>query len=293
METTMPAATSLQERMQVHTHGLSAAALRVARYFAAHREEVLVASAAELAAKADTSDATVIRTAKALGYAGLDELRRDLADELRRDLTPADRVARTLLEVKGDLPTAFEGTLNLHLDALAALRQSVSSTQFRAVVDHVLQANRVAVFGIGPSSAMASYFVIQVRRFGLDAFAMTDTGLLLADQLLGLRKGDLLLIMAYGRVYPELQALFDCADRNGLNRILMTDTLGSRLKKRTDLLLQIPRGRTDRFSMHTATLAFLESLLVGIAAKRPKETIENLSRLNQLRADVTGNNLDL
>ncbi len=289
----MTVTSALHERMQARISALSPATLRVARYFAAHREEVLVASAAELAAKLETSDATVVRTAKALGYPGLDALRRGLADELRKDLTPADRVARTLEKVEGDLVKAFDATLSLHLGALAALRRSISPALFRSAVDHVLRADRVAVFGIGPSSAMANYFAIQARRFGLDAIAVTDTGLLLADQLLHLRKGDLLLIMAYGRVYPELQALFDHADHTGLARILMTDTLGAKLKKRSDLVLQIPRGRADMFSMHTATLAFLETLLVGIATQRPKETIGSLTKLNQLRANVTGKVLDL
>jgi len=284
---------SLQDRLQGRVSGLSPSVLRVARYFTANREEVLVASAAELAAKLETSDATIIRTAKALGYSGLDALRRSLADELRHHLTPAGRVARTLDEVKGDLTKAFEKTLDLHLGSLTALRRSVSAALFRATVDHVLRANRVAIFGIGPSSAMAAYFAIQVGRFGLDAIAITDTGLLLADQLLRLRRGDLLLLLAYGRVYPELRALFDRADHADLARILITDTLGARLKNRCDLVLQIPRGRADTFSMHTATLAFLETLLVGIATQRPKETIENLTNLNRLRADVTGMPLDL
>jgi hypothetical protein len=47
----------------------------------------------------ETSDATVVRTAKALGFSGLDELRRALADEIRTALSPADRLTRTLGEV--------------------------------------------------------------------------------------------------------------------------------------------------------------------------------------------------
>ncbi|MEX2298882.1 MAG: MurR/RpiR family transcriptional regulator [Dongiaceae bacterium] len=283
----------LKMRLQARSTELGPAVLRVAQYIAAHREEALVSSAASLAMKLETSDATIVRTAKALGYSGLNALRRDLADELRHDLSPANRVARTLEEVKGNLHKAFEATLDLHLGSLTAIRDGISPKLFQDAVDHVIRADRIAVFGIGPSSAMAEYFAIQVGRFGFDAFTMTDTGLLLADRLLSLRKGDLLLIMAYGRVYPELRALFDRADHVKLPRILMTDTLGAKLAKRSGLVLQIPRGRADTFSMHTATLAFLEILLVGIATQRPKQTIRSLTDLNRLRADVTGRALAL
>lgn len=93
--------------------------------------------------------------------------------------------------------------------------------------------------------------------------------------------------------YPELQALFDHADISGLASILITDTLGAKFQSRTDAVLQIPRGRIDAFSTHATTLAFLEILLIGIAAQRPTETITNLTKLNQLRKGVTGTPLDL
>ncbi|MFD2031456.1 hypothetical protein ACFSKM_16300 [Ancylobacter dichloromethanicus] len=68
---------------------MSPAEQRVARVLLDAREEVLVASAASLAAKAETSDATVVRTVKSLGFEGMDELRRLLAAE--PETKPDDR----------------------------------------------------------------------------------------------------------------------------------------------------------------------------------------------------------
>jgi DNA-binding MurR/RpiR family transcriptional regulator len=264
----------------------------VADYFAGHREDVLLSSAAALAERIGTSDATVVRTAKRLGFDGLDALRRALADELRQDLSPAGRVARAVRDV-GDPDTAFASTLDLHAEAISALRHSIRPGQFRAVIDHVLRAERVAVFGLGPSSAIARYLAVQFGRFGLEVMTLTETGLLLADGLLQLRPGDALLVMAYGRVYPELRAVFDRAEALGLPRVLMTDSLGDALRDRVDLVLDIPRGRIDAISLHTATMAFVEALLVGIAAERPEATLESLRELNRLRRDVAGPDLDL
>jgi DNA-binding MurR/RpiR family transcriptional regulator len=46
-------------------------------------------------------------------------------------------------------------------------------------------------------------------------------------------------------------------------------------------------------SMHTATLALIEGLLVGLAAERPKETIANLESLNKLRTELAGKTMNL
>jgi DNA-binding MurR/RpiR family transcriptional regulator len=272
---------------------MSPAEQRVVRFFQTNREEVLIASAAALAAKTKTSDATVLRTAKSLGFASLEELRRSLASELRRSLSPADRLAKTLEEVGDDLQAAFAVALDIHAKALENLSRDISGAQFKAAVTRIVEARRVVVFGIGPSSAMADYFVIQLGRFGLDAASLTRTGLLFADDLQKLRKGDLVIMLAYGRVYTELAALLDKADRIGARKILVTDTLAALLRNRIDLILPVARGRVDMFSMHTATLGLIEALLVGIATKRPRETIESLKSLNEAREKLVGKPMTL
>jgi hypothetical protein len=41
-------------------------------------------------------------------------------------------------------------------------------------------------------------------------------------------------------------------------------------------------------SMHTATLGFIEALLVGVAASRPQETLASLRKLNLARNKLAG-----
>jgi DNA-binding MurR/RpiR family transcriptional regulator len=286
-------AATFEDRVADHLAAMSPAEQRVVRYFQAHREEVLIASAAALAAKAETSDATVVRATRALGFSGLDDLRRTLADELRASLSPAERLTRTLGEVGDDLAAAFEVTLDIHLRALESLRRSISHELFATAVQGIADARRIAVFGLGPSSAIANYLVIQLNRFGLDTISLTNTGLLFADDLQKLREGDLVIMLAYGRVYAELAALLDEIALRGLRSFLVTDTLGAALRRRVELVLTVARGRADLLSMHTATLGFIEALLVGVAAKRPDETLASLKALNKAREKLVGKSMNL
>jgi DNA-binding MurR/RpiR family transcriptional regulator len=73
----------------------------------------------------------------------------------------------------------------------------------------------------------------------------------------------------------------------------VSDTLGARLRRRVDLVLPVARGRADRLSMHTATLALIEALLVGVAAARPEETLASLRDLNRLRGALEGRDMRL
>lgn len=284
---------SFDNRVDTFLDGLSPAEQRVARYFQQNREDVLIRSAAALARALETSDATVIRTARALGFSGLDELRQALADELRNSLSPADRLTRTLGEVGNSVTEAFELTLDIHARSIETLRQAISAETFLQAVEATLAARRVVVFGLGPSSAIANYLVIQLGRFGFSAQPLSNSGLLFADDLQKLREGDLIVMLAYGRVYAELAGLLDEIERLHLRSMLVTDSLASKLRHRVDLVLPVPRGRADMLSMHTATLAFIEALLLGIAAKRPDQTLASLRALNQAREKLAGKTANL
>lgn len=284
---------SFEERIAERYGQMSPAEQRVVRFFQDNREEVLIASAAALAAKAETSDATVVRATKALGFTGLEELRRTLADELRVSHSPAERLTRTLGEVGSSLTAAFEMTLDIHLRSLESLRRSIAAELFEKAVEGIAGARRVVVFGIGPSSAIASYLVTQLGRFGMDATSLTNTGLLFADDLRKLREGDLVIMLAYGRIYAELAALLAEIDRQKLRSFLVTDTLAASLRHQVDLVLPVARGRADMLSMHTATLGFIEALLVGVAARRPDETIASLKALNEAREKLVGKPMNL
>ena len=284
---------TFEERVTERFGQMSPAEQRVVRFFQANREEVLIASAAALAAKAETSDATIVRATRALGFSGLDDLRRTLADELRSSLSPAERLTRTLGEVGGSLSAAFEVTLDIHLRSLESLRRAITPELFEKAVDGIAGAPRILVFGIGPSSAIAHYLVVQLGRFGLDAASLTNTGLLFADDLRKLRRGDLIIMLAYGRVYAELAALLDEVHRCGLRSFLLTDTLAATLRHRVDLVLPVARGHAEMLSMHTATLGFIEALLVGVATKRPGETLASLKELNEVRERLAGTPMNL
>lgn len=284
---------TFDEQLADRLPAMSAAEQRVARYFQENREEVLITSAAALAEKVGTSDATVVRAAKALGFAGLDELRRAIAAEIRTSLSPADRLTRTLGAVGTDLSAALETTLDIHLRSIEGLKRTITPALFEQAVDGILGARRIDIFGLGPSNAVANYFATQLNRFGLEAITLANTGLLFADDLRRLREGDLVIMLAYGRVYSELAALLNEIERLKLRSFLITDTLSAALRRRVDVVLQVARGRADLLSMHTGTLAFIEALLVGIAVKRPGQVAAALNALNDARVGLAGKQMSL
>src|SRR5262249_33634261 len=158
-----------------------------------------------MAQQLGTSDATVVRAAQSLGYSGLPELKRELVDALRSRVTPALRLGRSLEEVGAQPEAALDYVLSLHIEVLEEARRTVQPAAFLKAVQLLHQAERVLIFGVGPSAPVAEYVALRLARMGRAALTLTATGFTLADTLLGMRPCDVLLITAYGAVYREVE----------------------------------------------------------------------------------------
>src|ERR1700687_3670436 len=94
------------------------------------------------------SDATVIRTVQALGYAGLADLKQALVASLERGATPADNMRRTLEDLGQDATLALDMVLETHAEALTALRSAAFREQLGRALPVLHAAERIVVFGI-------------------------------------------------------------------------------------------------------------------------------------------------
>jgi DNA-binding MurR/RpiR family transcriptional regulator len=261
---------------------LGATGRRVVKFIDENRQIVLASSAAALGARIGTSDATVLRTVQTLGFASLAELKSAILNSGPVS-TPADDMRRTLVDLEVATGQALDGILRAHTEGLDVLRSEKCRAQMAAAVQVLDGVERVAVFGIGPSSALATYVSTLLARNGRRSRTIGVTGSMLADQLLDLAKGDALLILAYGRLYREVKAVFAEAKALGLPSVLVTEADDTPLAKLADVCIAIPRGRPGQVALHGATLVGLEGLVLSLAAARPEAALASLDNLNRLR----------
>jgi DNA-binding MurR/RpiR family transcriptional regulator len=254
----------------------------VAEFYVEHREEAAFLSAAEIAKRLGTSDATVVRAVKALGYSGIPELRRELIDALRARATPAVRLGRSL-EDAGEDPLGH--VVDLEMGLLESARQ-IDRRDFDRAVDLLAAGDRAIAFGLGPTGPLAEYFALRLNRFGHPAAAITESGLLLADALLAVRSGDVLVLIAHERLDRPADVTLKRANDLGLPVVLLTDTLGAKLADRIDVELPAPRTSGGALSGSAATIAILEALLLALAARDRSRSLAALAELNDLRREL-------
>jgi DNA-binding MurR/RpiR family transcriptional regulator len=261
---------------------LGATGRRVAKFIDENRQIVLASSAAALGVRIGTSDATVLRTVQTLGFASLADLKSAILKSGSVS-TPADDMRRTLVDLEKATGQALDGILQAHHEGLEVLRSEKCRAQMAAAVRVLDGAGRIAVFGIGPSAALATYVSTLLARNGRRSRMIGATGSTLADQLLDLDKADVLLILAYGRLYREVKAVFAEAKALDLPTVLVTEADDSPLAKLADVCVAVPRGRPGQVALHGATVVGLEGLVLSLAAARPDAALASLDNLNRLR----------
>jgi DNA-binding MurR/RpiR family transcriptional regulator len=286
--TTTPTSGSLDERLAARGRELSPAERRVASFFAAHPEEAAFLSAADIAQKLETSDATVVRSAQSLGYSGLPELKRELVAALRERATPASRLGTTLDDLGSGPGEALDHVLTLQIGLLEEARRTLRREEFARAVDLLGGARRVLIYGTGPLEGIAEYGALRLARFCRQAIALAQTGRRFADDLLGITTGDAVLLMTYGEVNSEVELLLEHAASLGVPVLLLTDTLGAAYAGRVSVTLSARRARTGEWSTAATTLVVLDALLFGLAARDRPRTIEALELLKDLRARIAG-----
>jgi DNA-binding MurR/RpiR family transcriptional regulator len=282
-ELSAPTSAELNEMVRDAARKLGAAGRRVATFIAGNPQVVLASSAAAIGDRTGTSDATVVRTIQSLGFGGLGELKRAILEGVGDRSTPADDMRRTLGNLEKSTGHALDCVMQTHQEGLDVLRSDDCRAQIADAVQALDASKRIVVFGIGPSAALAVYVAVMLARCGRPNRTLNATGSMLADQLLDLRPGDALLILAYGRVYREVTAVFSEARKLGLPKVLVTEAKETALAKMADVVVAIPRGRPGQLAMHGATFVGLEALILSLAAARPNDALNSLDKLNELR----------
>jgi DNA-binding MurR/RpiR family transcriptional regulator len=271
------------DRIAAGLGGLAPAQRKVARFFTEHAAQLGFFSAAEIAARLGTSDATVVRTAQTLGYRGLADLKRALLDDAPPpEPTPSARLGATLRHATTP-SEVLEHVLDVHRAALDAARENLDE-RFPAAVALLAAADRIVLSGTGPSAAVAQYAAVLLGRVGRPAATITATGVSMADQALELRRGDALLLLAYTRLHTHAAVLLGLARRRRIPVLLVTDVLAD--VDGVDLVLTCPRGRPGEQSSHAVTMLLLEAITVALAAADRSRATTALRELNRLRGEL-------
>ncbi|WP_434584429.1 MurR/RpiR family transcriptional regulator [Klebsiella sp. R390] len=275
------------DRFRARAHQLSPRLLAVVSYINENREVVLERTAMEIAAATHTSDATVVRAIQALGFAGLRELKQTMERWFGPSATSSEKMLSTVNALSSDVNSSIDFVLEGHQRACEVLSRPANRAAVAQAVALLSEARQVAIFGIGASGILAEYTGRLFSRIGLPSYVMNRTGFSLAEQLINLQRGDVMIMMGQKSPHREGMTALREARRLGIPTILLTQAVESRFSQEAQVVIDVPRGGDNgRVPLHGTVLVCLEMLVLSVATTSPQRTIKSMKRINELHKAI-------
>jgi DNA-binding MurR/RpiR family transcriptional regulator len=224
-----------------------------------------------LAVRTGTSEATVVRTARLLGYPGYRDLRLALAALAAQQATGAAPAVTADIAVDDPLPEVVTKLAHEEQQTLADTAAQLDMTQLDAAVAALAAARRIDVYGVGASSLVGQDLAQKLLRIGLIAHSHTDPHLAVTNAV-QLRAGDVALAITHSGsthdVVDPLRAAFD----HGATTIAITGRADGTVTQYADVVLTTATSRESELrpaamSSRTGQLLVVDCLFIGVAQR--------------------------
>jgi DNA-binding MurR/RpiR family transcriptional regulator len=280
-ETQPTASPDFAQIISEHYKHLTKSEKQIADYLRKNQEESAFLSAGEVAARLELSEATLVRFARSLGFDSYPAMREVLQENFRHRVTHSTRLRSRLDELRetGDI---FERLIASEIDYMTQSLESVNRDALHQAVELIKNRKRIFIFGVGPSVSLVELMKIRLERFGRQVIPLTTAGREFLEPLLSMTENNLLFVICFFDVTPALQLVLDYARDVNCPVIMLTDTLGSIIGDKADVVLSAKRGPVSGFHSLVVPMTIINSILLAMAGEEGG-VMENLDKLDQLR----------
>ncbi|GAA3946298.1 MurR/RpiR family transcriptional regulator [Actinomadura viridis] len=244
---------------------------RVAQRVIDDPEGVANSTITELAQACGTSETTVIRFCRAIGFHGYPELRLTLATEAGRAQTATGgRIIGSDISPDDSLEQVVEKVTFADARAVEETASQLDIKMLEQVVDAVVAADRVDVYGVGASAFVALDFQQKLHRIGMVCAAWSDAHIMLTSAAV-LGPGDVAIGISHTGATVETIDALEVAKGKGVTTVALTNFPKSPIAEVADLMLTTAARETTFRSGATASrlaqLTVVDCVFVGVAQR--------------------------
>lgn len=261
----------------------------VARYLAASApHEIMLATAGDIGARTGTSDATVVRTARRLGYSGLPELKSSLGAHLASGQAPQISSRLHFSHTTNDVSTRMRTVLTDAQQRIESLARTMDPVQLGKAIELTASASEVFCYGWGTNEISARYLALRLNRIGKRTRASGATGFALADDLLTISGSQEVVVFAPGRMLPELRLLIEHAKASGAGVVVVTENLDDEILGQADAVLTDESSPGALTAEPLCQILIADLLVLGSMALAEQTAVSTYELLTRLRQEIVG-----
>ncbi|MER5491380.1 MurR/RpiR family transcriptional regulator [Streptomyces sp. NPDC002490] len=262
---------ALASRVRALAPTLTRSMQRVAEAVAADPAGCAALTVTGLAERTGTSEATVVRTARLLGYPGYRDLRLALAGLAAHQESGRAPAVTATIHVDDPLTDVVAKLAHEESQTLADTAATLDVQQLGAAVTALAAAGRVDVYGIGASGLVGQDLAQKLLRIGVVAHAHHDPHLAVTNAV-QLGPGDVAVaITDSGSTFDVIEPLRVAFER-GATTVAMTGLPDGPVTQYADHVLTTATApeselRPAAMSSRTSQLLVVDCLFIGVAQR--------------------------
>lgn len=231
---------------------------------------------AELARETDSSDASVIRFCRKMGYDGFTDMKQAFLHALNDSSITTQEEIRKEDSVLDNLHKVYKSNMQTLSDTILL----ADGNAYEEAVQALLSANSIHFFGAGDSAAICQLFYFKFHRLGIPGSAQQDAVMQLIEAS-NLKSGDVAIAISYeGKSRTVINAMRIAKER-GATIICITKMSKSLLLKLSDINLFIATsdvtvGR-DIVARRVAEQMIIDTLYLSVLVRTDKNYTKHLN----------------
>ncbi|PLY35808.1 MULTISPECIES: MurR/RpiR family transcriptional regulator [Pectobacterium] len=241
----------IDERLRDRYGELSPQEQRVADFIFDHFDDLISYNSAELARLSGVSKATVSRLFKRLGYPSY----RDMRDELRTLRQSGMPLADNRDAVQGN--TLLARHYKQEMANLTQWINQIDPVQFGAVIQALMQAQRLCLIGLRNSYPVALHLRQQLLQIRQQVTLLTQPGQTLSEELVDLTAQDAVIVVAFRRRPRLIQPLLAQLQKRGVPVLLLCEPQASTLMSLATWSLCVPLDSVSAFDSYSSAMSLV------------------------------------
>lgn len=227
-------------------------------YLLKHKNELLSLSISELAKKTYTSNATIIRLCRKLGFDGYKTMKAVLLNELEAEKYIVKDIDYSVpFHNNESTYDIFNSLFSLYRESINFIQSNLDEKEIEKIVECIIQSKRMFIYAVGDAKITAQAFINKMIKINYFPILATENQeeLHIAKQM---KSEDCALFMTYSAKQPYLQECINIARNNNVPCIMITANSRTPVLKKCKYHIIVPDyEREDKIATFYSQLAFL------------------------------------
>jgi RpiR family carbohydrate utilization transcriptional regulator len=243
---------------------LSVAEKKAAEYIQSNKEEIIHLSIAEVADRSRTSEASVIRLCKRLGYKGFQHIKISLAKEV----VGWTHQIHEAIGAEDSIGTIKKKIFQANIQALYDSMEVCEDKEIEKAIEAIRRARHIEMYGNGASGAVALDAQHKLLKLGIKSYVYLDVFLQSMSASV-LSEKDVVMAISHTGANKDVIHAVKLDKDQGATIIAITNFSKSPLTRLADIHLYTAANetlfRTDAIASRLAQLTIIDTLFAGIA----------------------------